>query len=139
MGCSMSALTNDIRAEVIDVLTSSLTGFTVGASASTNVFEYEVEPGLFLGVAPRTDEDDTIATLYVYVADLARYSDEETSLEHHPTIKNLLHDIDELIDDAFEDTDVDTDTFPATLDHIAEEGTPGRYYAMDLPRETAAA
>lgn len=134
----MESIDSEIRAEIRDVLTSLVTGLATASGDVRNVFEYEVEDGLFLGVTPREDTD-TIATIYVYIVDIDGYTDSKTSLEEHPDIRTLLHEIGTILNETFKGTEIDTETFPSTLDYVGQKDTPGCYYAMDLPREAAAA
>ena len=113
--------------------TSALDGYSTGPDAVSDIVEFEVGDGLFVGIDPANDDSDVVFQLYLYVADLQSYTTKDGTINDHTMIAELRQELYALLETTFDETPLDWDAVEPRMSETDFDDGPGQYYVLEIP------
>lgn len=136
-------LTSDMYRYITSFIEAAKDGFSTSEEEYSNIVEYEVDDGLFVGIDPDGgDDEDVLFNVYIYVADAQQYSDDtnaETEIYENPKISQLRKELYEATNNALANTDVDWMKVDEEMRRVVSNDYPSRYYILEVPKNAICA
>lgn len=138
---SNQVLTSEMYKYITSFIEAAKDGFSTSQEKYSNIVEFEVKNGIFVGIDPEGgDDSDILFNIYIYVADAQYYSDKKTNktdIYQSPELSQLRKELYEATNNALSNTSIDWMKVDEEMRRVVSNEYPSRYYILEVPKNAA--